>query len=136
LTWGVSTIVKERLELRKIEKEVAALKNEVIFIQNIQQEAQNITEEIESLNRIRKSRFSKLKIMKELSNIFPASVWLTNFRYYKKELQLSGFAASASDLIAILDRSPLFHASEFTAPITRDRKGKESFKIKTRIEGR
>lgn len=135
ITWGVSTIVKDRLELRRLAKELAPLKSEVISIQNIQQEALSIIEEIESLDRIGTSEMSKLEILKELSNILPPTVWLTNFRYHKKELQLSGYAASASDLISILDSSPLFTASEFTAQITRNREGKESFKIETRIEG-
>jgi len=136
LAWGLSTVLKERLELRNIEREIAALKNEVISIQTIQQETQKISEKMESLKMMRKSEFSMLEILKELSNILPYSVWLTNFRYYKKELELSGYAASASDLIAILDGSPLFYASEFTAPITRDRKGQERFKIKTNLEKR
>jgi len=135
ITWGVSTIVKDRLELRKIEKEIATLKNGVIAIQDVQQEAQKIIEQIESLERIRTSELSKLEILKEFSNILPSSVWLTDFRYRKKELRLSGYAASASDLISILDGSSLFTASEFTAPITRNREGQESFKIETSIEG-
>jgi len=136
LTWGISTIVKERLLLRNIEKEIASLKSEVLSIQNIQQEAQNIVEEIKALEEIQDTEPGKLMLLKELSTILPDSVWLTNLRYYKKELQLSGYAASASGLIAILDGSSLFHSSEFTAPITRDRKGQESFKVKTRIERR
>ena len=135
ISWGGSTIVKDRLELRKIEQEIAALKSEVIAIQDIQQEAQKIIEEVASLEKIRESALSKLAILKELSNILPSSVWLTDFRYHKKELQLSGYAASASDLISILDGSPLYTASEFTAPITRNREGQESFKIETSIEG-
>jgi len=135
ITWGASSIVKDRLELRKVEKEIAGLKSEVTAIQGIQQEAQKIIEEIESLEKFRDSASSTLQILKELSNILPASVWLTDFRYYKKEIQLSGYAASASDLISILDNSPLFSASEFTAPITRDREGQESFKVETKLEG-
>jgi Tfp pilus assembly protein PilN len=135
IIWGVSTITKDRLELRKIEKEIAMLKGEVIGIQNVQQEAQKIIEQVESLERIRTSELSKLAILKELSNILPSTVWLTDFRYQKKKLRLSGYAASASDLISILDGSSLFTASEFTAPITRTREGQESFKIETSIEG-
>jgi general secretion pathway protein L len=89
---------------------------------------------IQSLEKIRNSELSKLAILKELSNILPSSVWLTDCRYHKQELRLSGYAASASDLISILDGSPLFTASEFTAPITRTREGQESFKIETSIE--
>ncbi|MFH0812428.1 MAG: pilus assembly protein PilM [Pseudomonadota bacterium] len=136
ITWGVSTVVKERLELRKVEREIAGLEDEVIAIQKLQKQAETICRKVEGLGNIQKSEFSKLETLKELSTILPPSVWLTNFRYYKKELDLAGYAASASDLIAILGGSPLFYASEFTAPITRDRGGNENFKIKTKIESK
>jgi Tfp pilus assembly protein PilN len=135
LIWGISSIVKERLQLRKVEKEIEALKPDVLAVQKTQKEAQDIAHKIESLNSIQQSEFSKLEIVKELSDILPSSVWITEFHYNKNELDLTGFAASASGLIAILDNSPLFHESEFTAPITRDMEGKESFRIKTKIKG-
>jgi len=136
LIWGVSSIVKERLVLNKIEKEIDSLKNEVFSIQKIRQDSQSISKEIKGLNDIQQSEFSRLMILKELSTVIPPSVWLTDLRCYKSELNLSGFAKSASDLIALLDSSPRFHSSEFIAPITRDRGGKERFKIKTKIERR
>jgi Tfp pilus assembly protein PilN len=136
LTWGISSIVKERLQLRKVNKEIEALKPDVLAVQKTQKEAQDIAHRVESLDTIQRSEFSKLEIVKELSEILPSSVWITEFHYNKNELELTGFAASASGLIAILDNSHLFHASEFTAPITRDMEGKESFRIKTTIKGK
>ncbi|HPD61448.1 MAG TPA: PilN domain-containing protein, partial [Thermodesulfobacteriota bacterium] len=136
LVWGISSIIKERVQLRKIEKEIEALRLDVLAVQKTQEEARGIAHRIESLISLQQSEFSKLEIMKELSSIIPSAVWITEFRYNKNELDLTGFAASASGLIAILDDSPLFHASEFTAPITRDTEGKESFRIKTKIKGK
>ena len=136
LTWGLSVIVKERLDLRKVEREINALKDGVLSIQKIQKETQDIVTKNESLQRIQQSEYSKLEILNELSRIFPSSVWITEFRYNKNELELAGFATSASGLIAILDGSPLFHASEFSAPITRDTEGQENFRIKTKIKGK
>ena len=47
------------------------------------------------------------------------------------------------DLIALLDRSPLFEKVEFLSPVTKERergvagdKERERFKIKMRLEGR
>ena len=58
-------------------------------------------------------------------------------------MEISGFADSASDLISLLDKSPLFEKVEFLAPVTKERdrriggdKEKERFKIKLRLEGR
>jgi general secretion pathway protein L len=135
VTWGASSIVKKRLVLHKIEREIEALKHEVAAVQAIQEEAQSVEEMMACIVNATDRKMGNLMILKELSTLIPPSVWLTNLRYHKGEVQLSGYAESASNLIAILDGSPLFHASEFAAPITRDRQGRESFKIKTKIEG-
>jgi general secretion pathway protein L len=73
----------------------------------------------------------------------PSTVWVWNFKYNGKEIEISGFADSASDLIPLLDKSPLFEKVEFLAPITKERtmkgsevKEKERFKIKARLESR
>ncbi|HNU73158.1 MAG TPA: PilN domain-containing protein, partial [Thermodesulfobacteriota bacterium] len=134
ITWGVSSVAKKRLVLHTIEQEIAALKDDVEAIQKIQEQARFFQDKIKSVERVQSFEDSNLKILKELSMIVPPSVWLTNLRYYRNEVQLSGYAQSSSELIAILDGSPLFCSSEFTAPITRDPQGQESFKITTRIE--
>jgi hypothetical protein len=36
------------------------------------------------------------------------------------EVQLHGWAATASDLISLLDQSPLFRAPQFRSPVTQD----------------
>ena len=133
VAWGFSSVVKKRLVLHNIEQEIDALKSEVSAIQAIQAEAQTTQEMMACIVRAGEEEVSHLDILKELTTIVPTSVWLTNMRYRKGSLQLSGYAQSASDLIAILDGSSLFHESEFTAPITRGREG-ESFKITTNVE--
>ena len=133
LMWGISAIVQERLELRRVEREIAALKADVLAVQKTQKEAQDMAGRMEQLNSIQRSECSKLEILKELSRILPSSVWITELRYNKNELNLAGFAASASGIIGLLGGSPLFETSEFTAPITKDLEGKESFRIKTKI---
>jgi Tfp pilus assembly protein PilN len=133
VAWGFSSVVKKRLVLHRIEQEIDALKSEVAEIQAIQADTKAVEEMMTCIVEAGKEDVSHLDILKELSTILPSSVWLTNMRYRKGSLQLSGYAQSASDLIAILDGSPLFHESEFTAPITRGRDG-ESFKITTQVE--
>jgi len=73
----------------------------------------------------------------------PATVWIWNLKCTGKEIEISGFADSASDLIPLLDRSSLFEKPEFMTPVTREKtmvggeaKDKERFKIKMKLEGR
>ena len=82
-------------------------------------------------------------MLKELTQLLPSTVWIWNLKYDGKEIEVSGYADSASDLISLLDKSPLFEKVEFLAPVTKERqmrpegeKEKERFKIKARLEGR
>jgi Tfp pilus assembly protein PilN len=70
-------------------------------------------------------------------------VWIWNLKYNGKEIEISGFADSASDLISLIDKSPFFDKVEFMAPVTKERQvkpegpqEKERFKIKARIEAK
>ena len=93
--------------------------------------------------RFDRRSISKVEILRELTQLLPATVWIWNFKYTGRDLEISGFADSASELISLLDRSPLFERVEFLAPVTKERerregvdKERERFKIKARLEGR
>jgi general secretion pathway protein L len=82
-------------------------------------------------------------VLEELTKILPDTVWIWNFKYSGKEIEISGFADSASNLIPLIDKSPLFERVEFLAPVTKERllrgtemKEYERFKIKARMKGR
>ena len=86
---------------------------------------------------------SKIAILHELTQLLPSTVWIWNFKYTGKEIEISGFADSATDLIPLLDKSPFFERVELSGPITKERmmrgsevKEKERFKIKARLENR
>jgi len=74
-----------------------------------------LSKEILDLDKIRSAEHSKVEILRELTQLLPATVWIWNFKYTGKELEISGFADSASELISLLDRSPLFERVEFLA---------------------
>ena len=76
---------------------------------------------------------SKLKILKELTEIIPLSAWLTELKYKEGKIELSGEAESASILISALEESPLFSDAEFIAPIVKRGHGNEKFKIKATV---
>ncbi|MCX5907680.1 MAG: PilN domain-containing protein [Deltaproteobacteria bacterium] len=88
-------------------------------------------------DKITGGEVSKIEILKELSQILPNTVYIWNLKYSGKEIEISGFADSASDLIPLIDKSPLLEKVEFSAPVTKERerrtgteKERERFKIK------
>jgi general secretion pathway protein L len=112
-------------------------------VEKLQRQKEELRKEISELVKMKSGVVSKVEMLKELTQILPSTVWVWNLKYTGREVEISGFADSASDLISLLDKSPLFEKVEFLAPVTKERergpagdKEKERFKIKMRLEGK
>jgi Tfp pilus assembly protein PilN len=143
LMWGAGILFQYRNELNVINAEIKKRRPEVEFVEKLQKQKEGLWREIFELEKIRAEETSKIEILKELTQLLPNTVWIWNLKYNGKEIEISGFSDSASDLIPLLDKSSLFEKVEFLAPVTKERlmRGNESmekerFKIKARIESR
>jgi len=143
LTWGVGVYQRYSNELATINAEIKKKKPEVESVEKLQKEKEGLAKEVFELQKIKSEETSKVEILRELTQILPDTVWIWNFKYTGKEMEISGYADSASDLIPLLDKSPLFEKVEFLAPVTKERqmkpggdKEKERFRIKAKPEGR
>jgi general secretion pathway protein L len=139
LAWGVGIYQRYSNELEALTTEMKKKRPEVEVLEKVQKQKEEMGKEILGLQKIQSEETSKIEILKEVTQILPNTVWIWNFKYNGKEIEMSGFADSASDLISLLDKSPLFEKVEFLTPVTKERgidKEKERFKIKAKIEGR
>jgi Tfp pilus assembly protein PilN len=64
----------------------------------------------------------------------PNSAYLSNLRYRDGTVELQGNAENASNLVPILERSPLFKNVGFNAPSNRGRDNRETFSLKAEME--
>jgi Tfp pilus assembly protein PilN len=126
-----------------INAEIKKRRPEVEVVDKLQKQQGELRKEIAELEKIKAEEMSKTEMLRELTQILPSSVWVWNLKYNGKEIEISGFADSASDLIPLIDKSHLFERVEFLAPVTKERvvrgsemKEKERFKIKARLEAR
>ncbi len=141
--WGVEWLTQFRNDLDVVNAEIKKRKPEVEAIERLQKQKEDVRKELSGIAKIRDGEISKVEILRELTQLLPGTVWIWNFKYANREVEINGFADSASDLIPLLDRSPLFEKVEFASPVTTERviTGKESrekqrFKIKMRLEAR
>lgn len=81
-----------------------------------------------------KSRSKTLTYLKAVTDLIPATSYLTTFRYREDRLEMDGISDKASDLIAILEASPYFVGVEFTAPTTKYLSNQERFSLRMRLE--
>ena len=143
LAWGAGTFMHYRKERDAVNAEIKKRRPAVEALEKLQKQRDDYRKEMAELDQIRSGEVSKVEVLEELTRLLPNTTWIWNLKYNGKEFELSGFADSASDLIPLLDRSPLFEKVEFLAPVTKEMqmrgdgsKEKERFKIKAKIEGR
>jgi Tfp pilus assembly protein PilN len=134
ITGGVyyyNAVIEEETHLDKLTKDVNQLRIEVLAVEKMQKEAEEIRGKIHTIEEIKKRDISKIAIMKELTTIVPLDAWLTDFSYREKErkIELSGFAFFTSNLISILEESPLLEKVQFTSPIVKGASVKENFRL-------
>jgi len=130
----ISFFVKERIYLTELGERVNGLKGKVREIELMQDEIAKIEGKMESLEKIKLDDISKLEILKELTQIIPEEMWSTRFSYSekkeKKEVELSGYADTASEIIPILEESKLFEDVKFKSSIVKDKRtNKEKFNV-------
>jgi general secretion pathway protein L len=143
LSWGGGTLIQYGNELDAVNAEIKKRRPEVEALEKLQKQKDNCCTEMSELDKIRLGEINKTAMLEELTKLLPQTVWIWSLKYNGKEVELSGFADSASDLIPLLDRSPLFEKVEFLAPVTKEMqprgdgsKEKERFRIKMRLEGK
>lgn len=138
--WALIPLVQEREELARVSAQVKEMKPKVEAIEAVQKQRDLLEKEVREFEALKSDDGSKLEVLRELSEILPPSAWIWNLKLRSKEVEINGFATSASDLIAILDKSPLFEKVEFSSPVTKERRlfgdqtEKERFRISAKME--
>lgn len=135
LAWGGSYLLRERMLLRNTEKELQQLSQQMKQIDAVNRKTAVLEERLRELNRIRNPNGRTLEIIRELTQIIPETVWVNDFIYEKGRIEIYGFAEKASDLIPMIESSPLFQDVTFLSAITKDQEGKEKFRIGISLSG-
>ncbi len=104
------------LELGKEVERLAAANR---FLGETKRDAPKVTEVIETLTRL-----------------LPDDTYLRQLKFKNREVRLSGHSAAASNLVAVIEESPLFDKARFRSPVTQDaRAGLERFNLSAEIAG-
>ncbi|MDA8340496.1 MAG: pilus assembly protein PilM [Nitrospiraceae bacterium] len=141
LSISVSEVFNEKRSLRAIEERIKKNEPEMAVVEKLSAELNELDKQRRFLLSVKADNVSKLDMLAEMTDIIPADAWITELDYnepekknekYTGELVISGFAASSSRLISLLEGSMFFENVEFVGPITKSG-GKEIFKIKAMV---
>ena len=127
--WGVSAFIHTRVELYRVNQQIATLSPEAKKVESLLQESRALAKQMESLRKIGQSP-NKLKVLKDLTQLIPDNTWLSSLQLSKQYVNLGGTSTAASDLIPLLDKSGLLKKTEFASPTVTDASKLEHFKIK------
>ncbi|MGH7318319.1 MAG: PilN domain-containing protein [Candidatus Rokuibacteriota bacterium] len=129
---SVTTIRDERA-LSKLSRQVDALAPRMKEVEQLVAQVERARREVDTLRGFATQHVRALPLLRELTELLPTDVWLTNLSIDRKGLELAGFAAAAAQLIPLLEASPALERVEFTSPVTKGR-DREQFRLKATWE--
>ena len=129
LAWGGGVFLQHRWTLDRLDDEIKKLGSHLRKFEQIKTDKKRIEDRIDYLNTLRRGGPPILDTIKELSERIPQNAWVNRFTFSEKGIQIEGEAASASQLIPLLEASPMFGDVAFLSAITKARSGKERFRI-------
>jgi Tfp pilus assembly protein PilN len=123
------TMLRDERRLDALDTALLRLAPQVREVEQVAGAAERARREVETLRSFEAQHVRVLPLLRELTDLLPQDVWLTNVSVDKKGIELAGFANAAAQLIPILEASPTFDHVEFTSPVTKGR-DREQFRLK------
>jgi general secretion pathway protein L len=124
-------IQTEKDRLREIDRQINMRKEEVRYVEKIKSEIEVLSKQIALVNNFRHDKSFYIDMVKELTLVIPNNAWLTRIRIAGSQVNIEGYAPSATPLIQLLEGSKYFQKAEFSSPTFRDaRMNMDRFQIK------
>lgn len=136
LAWGGAGILRQRIELRELVARNQSLSAEMRDYDKTVETIEELEKSLKYLNSLRLNHVPVSDMLRELSLIIPESAWVRDFRLKKNEIHLTGEAEVSSELIPVLEASPLFREVHFSSPIIKVSDGREKYKIALKLHSK
>jgi general secretion pathway protein L len=125
---------RQRATVAKLQANVAAARAEAEESLAMRDRLEQLTRSAQFLAGDKSRQPMVVRVLDELTRLVPDQAYITQFDLHDQTVEVQGFAATASDLIAVLEQSPLFKAPEFRSPVTQDRRsGAERFHVSVEL---
>jgi len=129
-------IQTEKDQLKEIDRQINMRKEEVRNVERIKSDMEILKKQMALVNNFRHDKPLCIDLVKELTLVMPKNAWLTRMRLAGPQVNIEGYAPSATSLIQLLEGSKYFQKAEFSSPTFRDgRMNMDRFQIKMDIKG-
>ncbi len=125
---------QQRLTADDLERQIPAAKDAAQQSAQLRDRVDQLDANIGFLSDQKRRMPMLTQVLAELTRLVPDQAYVEQLDVRDGEINLRGLATSPSDLIALLDRSALFHKPEFRAPVTQDpRLRLERFQLSAKV---
>jgi general secretion pathway protein L len=125
---------RQRSKLADLNDQTAASRAEAEQSRALREQLDRLTRTGHFLLAEKARRPMATDVLADLTRLVPDEAYLSQLVLQEGEVQLHGSAATASDLIGLLDQSPLFRAPQFRSPVTQDvDDGRERFHLSVEL---
>jgi general secretion pathway protein L len=126
--------LRQQRRLALADGEIRALKTKMARVDEVNRLVQDQRLRLDYLLATVSGRARPTEILRELTGLLPDSAYLSELTLRDRTVEITGLAPSASQLLPVIEASPLFTGVEFSAPIVAQGAGLERFRIRMRLE--
>lgn len=109
-----------KLTLQREETHMLAMRAEARETDALRKEVEELLHRNRGLPLRKQNGPTLMSVLEELAGILPDGTWVAELRLEGAKLSLIGYSGSASALIAVIEESDLFSATEFASPVLPD----------------
>ena len=120
--------------LKTVNAQVKSIKKDVVIVEKLQERIVVLDEVVNKVNAIRGKYIPRIDVILELAKTLPNDAWAKGISIMDNTFEIEGDAVSSTNLIPILENTPLFSGVGLTSPVTKTQSGREKFRIKGNIE--
>jgi Tfp pilus assembly protein PilN len=134
---GFQRMVQERILIRQLDQQIAALKGPVKRVQDLRAESEAMERKLRHVEGIFRQRDMNLEVLRELTTILPPDTFVTVYTSNNRDgsIQISGLSPSPPDLVLKLERSPFLMNVVAQGTTFKDAQtGKDRFTFQAKLE--
>lgn len=126
----------EEKRVQDIDSRIKARKEEVRKVEQLKRDIELMEQEVRMIDDFKTKGSMTLTLIKELTLIMPKDAWLERIKITEANVDIEGYADSASQLLSRLEASDHFGKAEFASAIVKNaRMNSDRFSIKMEIKG-
>ncbi|MCF6157591.1 MAG: hypothetical protein E3K32_03245 [wastewater metagenome] len=126
--------VNNTAALKTVNTQIQSIKKDVFAMEKLRERIGILDEAVNKINEIKIKHTPRIDAILELAKVLPYDAWIKAITFEKNSFEIEGDAVSSTNLIPILENSPIFSGVGLTSPVTKTQNGREKFRIRVNIK--